>query len=191
METYLKTIGKQIHKVTELKSGDIVGYSNFNYGYEEVKILYVRRVVAKPDYLKWIGIHSPYVAFKVPSIGFTVSDGKIGRIHIYTQPPSGPYKHKWSEITLEEAQKQISEEECKELDYDLKDECFDLYLITDEGYKKLGLLIPDIEVPWWSALAQTVNGHQPIIDFVERTRDLFQQGREVYARIEEEVRRTV
>ena len=190
METYLEKIGKRVHKASELIIGDIVGYSYVTegYQYEEIRLHCLNMVNLQPMYVKWIGPECPYVLFSPSHIGFTAKDGEIGtRIHIYTPSPGQVLsKYKWSEMPIEEAvEKGWDNDDWKEI-FNIKDECFSLYKITDEEYVKLGSLLPEIEVPSWSFLCQTIKGHKPIFDFVEKTKNHFKQAKEIYKTIKEE-----
>jgi hypothetical protein len=190
MSEFLDKIGKLVSKAAEIKVGDIVGhgYIATGYTYETVRLYYVESVDLSLYQVKCFGPGGPCVYFKAPHIGLTIgANGMIGRTHIFTPMPGSMRKWKWSEMTLEEALKGVSEDP-DGLDSEYKrvaeDECFDLYLIQDEGYKKLGALIPEVEVPSWGFLCQTTKGEKPIYDFVDAVKDDLKKARELYQKIE-------
>lgn len=169
---YLNKIGRLVNSVSELKPGDIVGFSHyFHTNSSDVRLYYVEKVTLKPS-PPFLSTPKPRVKFKFPHIGLVIINGEVFRHYIHTPMPGSECMISWTgpEIT------ENDEEEEKE-------EIFPLYLITDERYKKLGSLIPEVEVPSWGILAQTTYGENLIYEFVNNIKEDINKSRELYEKI--------
>ena len=170
--TFLEIIGRKVDSVSELKAGDIIGRITHNY----TRLYYVNKVILNPQ-PPYLLPPIPRAELKAPNIPLTIIDGKVFRWSIYVPPFGIEYTYTWlgSKLDLQ--------------DEDLNDYVFDAYLIQDEKYKKLGELIPEVEVPSWEILCQTTNSENKIHDFVNAVKDDIKKSRELFNKIQCESRK--
>lgn len=174
-------IGALVKYATEVKAGDIVGHAS---SLHDVRLYCINKVEITPS-LPCLMPHVPRVFFKAPHVGLVISQGKLFRHYIYTPMPAESYCYSWADYSDMPTEEMV---QCKKDYWDIiKGEMFDMYLITDERYKKLGSVIPQMEVPTWGILAQTTNGEQPIYDFVAEIQEDLKKAKEIHDRIKQKM----
>lgn len=190
---FLERIGKPIKKTDEVKVGDIVGAEGNEL--HSVRLYYVNSI-RKPS-PPHLGPLKPYLLFKTPHYGFSIKDGNVCRQYIHTPMPGEFYKCIWYELDDKEVADFVKEiEDGKKrkdnlyYDEDIKNWWFPLYLIEDEGFKKLGNLIKDVEVPSWGIMAESTCGEAPIHKFVAAIKDDLKKAKEAYENIQAVMQRS-
>jgi hypothetical protein len=174
---FIKKIGRHVTKAEEIKLGDIVGKVHSDcaihlYCVKEVRLKW------KPKNL----VNCPEVDFKEPHIGLTIVKNRVFNHYIHTPMPGSVYEYCWMEMTKD----QLSTDPL-EIEW-VGPLIFDLYLIEDENYKKLGNLINDVEVPLWGFMKQD-HEEQALYDFVGKVKDKLIQARKLYEEIQIESKR--
>src|SRR5581483_8859869 len=140
--TFINKIGRHITHAVNFKVGDIVGRVIDSHS--------IRLYCIKKIRLNWEPkclITEPEVHFHEPHIGLTIQADKVKRLYIHTPMPGSTYECGWVELTKEEMLKKYSQDLEFYKDNVFQDSVFDIYLIEDEKYKKLGNLINDVIVP--------------------------------------------
>src|SRR5271170_1452652 len=159
---FLEKIGKPVNLTANLKVGDIIGtQGNLDF---DIRLYYIDSInKPSPPHL---GPWKPYLIFKAPHYGMSIKDGKVCRQYIHTPMPGTWDRHIWYELDEKQVADFIKEIKDDEDIEDIKNWWFPIYLIQDEGFKKLGSLIKDVEVPYWGFMASSIEGEAPIYEFV-------------------------
>lgn len=180
--SFLERTGKLVSCASEVKPGDIVGCATSQH---DVRLYYVDRVEIIPS-PPCLLPRVPRVFFKSPHVGLVFAlDGTITRHYIHTPMPGQAYRFSWADYS------KTSGDEMAQLSKDddffkiIKDEIFDMYLVNNEQYKKLGSLIAKVEVPTWGIMSQTTDGEELIFSFVEDIQEDLKKASEAYDRIRE------
>lgn len=168
---FLEKYGRLVKKADELKRGDICGEAGVHTECD-VRLYFIENVILKPSPPNLGPPFGSFVRFNPTHVGLVVN-GDIKRHYIHVPMPGESYKFSWAEV----------DEQDDEFQADYR---FPLYLIEDEGYKKFGSLIKDVEMPTCSALYQTTNGEEGVYRFVNNVKDDIRQLREIYDRIRKE-----
>ena len=183
--SFLNKIGRPVTSVAELHVGDIVGRINPQgevYSYGDIRLDCVERVELEPLPPFFLPPR-PRAYFMRPEVGFTVLNGDVGRLFIHTPMP-GQYHPTYS-WAVGESLMAINESEVEWAET-VNAELFPLWLINDNEYRRLGQLIPKVQVPSWGFLAQTVKGPKPIHKFVENVEANLMRAAELYEEIKNE-----
>lgn len=180
---FIKTIGIPVAKATEVQAGDVVGRVSSDC---DVK-LYVVKNISLKNGTKSFSPDVPRLYFYAPHVGLVIINEKVFRYYIYTPSTGGQHQYSWAEYHEEEHKKWLEIDESDSLAQELKsvatDELFDLYLIQDEKFKRLGSLIPQVVIPPLSILCQTTLDGWPIHDFVNAIQGDLKVAREISERI--------
>lgn len=181
---FLNKIGVFCTKASDVKAGDIVARANClgNNPENTVRLFYVERVVFNcepPCFLP----HVPRVTFLPPHVGLIIKNEKIFR-HYIISPTWNDYQHSWGEYKPGKLEEEIGMESDEDLISIIKKEVFDMYLVKDERYKKLGQLIPKVDSRL-TFLYQTLKGEEDLYRFVEEVETDLEKVRKIEKDIEQ------
>ena len=183
---FLKTIGTLVNHATEVKVGDIVGHAPNGYPADQIRLYCIKHIefVPNPPYLMPT---VPRLYFLAPHVGIGLRGNEVNRWYIHTPMPGESYKYTWADysgMSGDDMAEWTQDDDYAEL---IKNETFDMYLIVDEQYKKLGNLIPKVVVPSWGILGQTMRGPEHIFSFVDDIQEDLRTAKEAYERIQNRV----
>lgn len=152
---FLEKIGVLITNTNMVKNGDIVGARNVigNCASSTFRLYFVKEVCIEEEFGVWLP-DVPRIYFLEPHVGVTVFGHKPVKYYIYT-PTGYDYLSSWANYS-NLSEKDIAEIEADEIFNDIyKKESFDLYLIQDPEFVKLGNLIPKVVMPKTSCLKES------------------------------------
>ena len=188
---FLRSIGKLIAKIDEVKTGDVIGIRNRHQD-GQIRLYCVEYVDLNPG-PPHLTPPSPYVRLYPTHIGFGVNKNKeIHGFHYLSIPEKGSRGnlHGWSNTTLKEyVDWGIDTESAQEFS---DENSFPKFLIEDEKFKKLGEIISLSLMPSFSFIPQSrlrdihdlvglVESLQPEFEALRRIQEVIQQKCYKYA----------